>query len=166
MTAGATMPVIRIGFLADHPRLIPTLARWHHEEWRELIPEWSLEEAERELALHTGRAVIPTTLVALAGDRLAGSASLLVDDLPEWPQFTPWVASVFVAPEWRGRQVGTRLVNRAVEVAGLAGAPRVYLVTPGQEAFYRRIGWSVVEVPRNPARPVTVMTRSTRAGGT
>lgn len=156
---------MRIEFLADHPEAIDPLARWHYDEWRELIPEWSYETARQELALHTGRATIPTTLVALEGTEVIGSASLLVEDLPEWKQFTPWVASVFVAPAWRGRGVGSRLVNRAVEVAGLTGAATVYLLTPAQEAFYRRLGWSVMDVPFNPGRRVTIMTRSTRPSG-
>lgn len=154
---------MRIEFLADHPEAIDSLARWHYDEWRELIPEWSYETARQELALHTGRATIPTTLVALEGTEVIGSASLLVEDLPEWKQFTPWVASVFVAPAWRGRSVGSRLVARAVEVAGKTGAATVYLLTPGQEAFYRRLGWSVVEVASNPERRVTIMSRPTGA---
>ncbi len=154
---------MRIEFLADHPDAIETLARWHYGEWRELIPDWSLEKARRELAEHTGRITIPTTLVALEGTEVVGSASLLVEDLPEWKQLTPWVASVFVAPAWRGRGVGSRLVARAVEVAGQTGAATVYLLTPGQEAFYRRLGWSVVEVASNPERRVTIMSRLTGA---
>lgn len=152
---------MRIEFLADHPEAIEILARWHYSEWHQLIPDWSLEKARRELAEHTGRTTIPTTLVAIEGTEVVGSTSLLVEDLPEWKQLTPWVASVFVAPAWRGRGVGSRLVARAVEVAGQTGAATVYLLTPGQEAFYRRLGWSVVEVASNPKRRVTIMSRPT-----
>lgn len=152
---------MRLGYLADHPTHVPTLARWHHDEWHDLIPGWSYQQAADELASHTARAAIPTTIVALDGDALIGSASLLVEDLPEWKQFTPWVASVFVTPAWRGRSVGTALVRRLVEIAGELGVPRVYLLTPGQAAFYQRLGWSVVDVPINPERPVTIMSIAT-----
>jgi hypothetical protein len=34
---------MQIGYLADHQEFIPTLARWHHEEWAYLRPGDSLE---------------------------------------------------------------------------------------------------------------------------
>ena len=149
---------MRFEYLADHSGLIPTLARWHYDEWRELIPEWSYDEAVRELATHTRRAAVPTTIVALDGAEPIGTASLLIEDLPEWKHFTPWVASVFVAPAWRGKGIGTRIVRRAVEVAGDLGVPAVYLLTEGQAAFYRRLGWSTVEVSPARGHPITIMT--------
>ena len=153
---------MRIGFLADHPEHVETLARWHFDEWAALIPGWSYALAESELRSHSARAAIPTTLVALEGESLIGSASLLVEDLPEFKQFTPWVASVFGAPEWRGKQVGSQLVRRAVEVAGNCGAPLAYLLTPGQADFYRKLGWSEVAMPPDPDRRVTIMSTPTR----
>ena len=136
--------MLRIEYLADHQDLAPTLARWHHDEWRDLIPNWSYEAALEELLTHGHRAAIPTTFVAFRGDALVGSASLLVEDVPEWRHLTPWVASVYVAPPERGRGVGSRLVRHAVAVAGQLGVETVYLLTPGQAEFYRRLGWSDV----------------------
>lgn len=146
-----------LAYLADHPELVPVLAAWHHAEWRDFIPEWSLAEATRELAGHTARAAIPTTLLALEGPELVGSASLLLEDLPEWRPRSPWVASVFVAPAWRGRGVGTRLVERAVALAGELGVAELFLLTEDRAEFYRRLGWSVVEVSRARGAPVTIM---------
>lgn len=156
----AAQPV-RIAFLADHPEHVDTLARWHYEQWRTFIPEWSFEDARRELASHTARVAIPTTLVALADDEVIGSASLVVEDLPEWRRFSPWVASVFVAPGWRGRGVATRLVDRATRVAADAGTTTLYLLTEDKADFYRRRGWTDVAVPPYPARPVTILRRAT-----
>ena len=149
---------MRIEYLADHPDLIPTLARWHYDEWQGLIPEWSYAEALRELATHTERAAVPTTIVALEGDELIGSASLLVEDLPEWKHLTPWVASVFVVPAWRGKRVGSRIVEHAVAEARQLGIPTVYLLTEGQAEFYRRLGWAEVEVSPARGHPITIMT--------
>jgi predicted N-acetyltransferase YhbS len=149
---------VRIEFLADHPEHAATLARWHYDEWQpKLIPEWTYQEALRELESHRARAAIPTTFVALEGDELIGSASLVVEDLPEWKQLTPWMASVFVAPAWRGRGVGRELVRFAESLAGQLGVPELYLLTAGQAEYYRRLGWSVLDVPPVPGRPVTIM---------
>ena len=152
---------MQIAFLADHPELIDTLARWHYDEWQGLIPEWSYQEARRELATHTSRAAVPTTIVAFEGDELIGSASLLVEDLPEWKHLTPWVASVFVKPTGRGKGIGSRIVAEMVAVAGQVGVPAVYLLTAGQADFYRKLGWATVEVSPARGHPITIMTTAT-----
>src|SRR5262245_10934330 len=122
---------MRIDYLADHLELAPLLAGWHHAEWAELLPGWTRAQAEEELRAHTGRRRIPTTVVALEGAEPAGSASLLADDLEGWEHLTPWVASVYVAPAYRGRGLGRRLVSRVVEEARALDVPTVYLYTPG-----------------------------------
>lgn len=152
---------IRLEYLADHPDLVPVLAGWHYQEWRELIPEWSLAEAERELGEHRGHAAIPTTVVAFGEEGPIGSASLLIEDLPQWRHLTPWVASVYVVPAWRGRGIGTRLVRHLVAVAGQLGAGTAYLLTEGQAEFYRKIGWEVLEVSHARGRPITIMQTAT-----
>jgi predicted N-acetyltransferase YhbS len=153
---------MRIDYLADHPHLAPLLAAWHHREWADLLPGWSLEEAEDELRSHTVRRRVPTTFVALEDDRPVGSASLLQEDLDGWEHLSPWVASVYVVPAWRGRGVGSRLVARAVEEARALGVPTVYLFTAGQEAFYARLGWEPLARTEHAGREVVVMRRATR----
>lgn len=150
-----------IEYLADHPDLAPTLARWHYDEWRDLIPNWSYQTALEELLSHRHRAAIPTTLVAFRGGVLVGSASLLIEDVPAWRHLTPWVASVYVVPSERGTGVGSQLVQHVVAVAGQLGVKTVYLLTPGQAEFYRRLGWSEVGAESG-GRGYVVM--ATRAG--
>jgi predicted N-acetyltransferase YhbS len=148
---------VEIDYLADHPEAAPLLAAWHHDEWRELLPGWTAEQALTELQSHTGRRQIPTTLVALDGARVVGSASLLVADLDGWDHLTPWVASVYVIPERRGTGIGRRLVARAVEEAHALAVPVVYLFTAGQEGYYARLGWSPLARTRHHAHDVVIM---------
>ncbi len=155
--------MLRIEYLADHPDVAPILARWHHAEWRDLIPNWSYEIALEELRTHRNRAAIPTTFVAFRNEALVGSASLLVEDLPEWRHLTPWVASVYVVPSERGHQIGSQLVQHAVMVAGRLGVEMVYLLTPGQAEFYRRLGWSEIGEDRGP-KPYVVMAKRPPCG--
>jgi predicted N-acetyltransferase YhbS len=148
---------MRIEPLADHEHLARTLARWHADEWSDLVPSWSYETLLAELAAHTRRDTIPLTLVALEGAELLGSASLLVDDLPGWEHLTPWLASVFVAPAARGRGVGTRLVTEAAGTAQRLGVERLHLFTAGQADFYRRLGWRDLARTRLGDHPVEVL---------
>ena len=63
---------MQIEYLTDHLNLASLLAAWHYREWASLLPDWSLEEALRELQSHTGRRQIPTTLVAVEQGRPFG----------------------------------------------------------------------------------------------
>jgi N-acetylglutamate synthase-like GNAT family acetyltransferase len=150
-----------IEYLADHPGAAPLLAAWHYGEWKELLPDWTLERALTELQSHTGRRQIPTTFVAVEQGQVVGSASLLADDLDGWEHLTPWVASVYVLGEWRGRGLGRLLVGRAVEEARALGVPKVYLFTAGQEGYYARLGWSEFARARHHRHEVVIMRRAT-----
>jgi predicted N-acetyltransferase YhbS len=156
---------MRIDYLADHPEMAPLLAAWHYQEWAELLPEWSLAEALADLNGHVGRRQIPTTFVAVEDGRPVGSASLLESDLDGWDHLTPWVASVFVIPQRRGRGVGRRLMARVVEEAKALGVSIVYLFTAGQAAYYQRLGWEPWQVTEHEGREVVIMRRLTDLGG-
>ena len=131
----------RFEYLADHPEHLPTLARWHHQEWGGQVRDWPVEVAQAELASHRQRSAIPTTIIALEGEILLGSASLLVEDMPDFPPLAPWLASVYLIPERRGRGLGTALVRRVIAEARRLGVGRLYLFSTGAVPFYVARGW-------------------------
>jgi GNAT superfamily N-acetyltransferase len=132
---------LRLGYLADHPDAVDPLARWHHAAWGHLIPDWTVAEAAAELAGHTGRRTAPTTVVAFADADLAGSASLLLEDMPGTPPYAPWLASVYVVPAFRRRGIGARMVTRVVEDARALGFSSLHLFTTEAEGWYASRGW-------------------------
>ncbi|MGO4571146.1 GNAT family N-acetyltransferase [Microvirga sp. 2TAF3] len=99
-----------------------------------------------------GSGFIPTALVAHEGDRFLGTVSLIACDEESRPQYTPWIAALWVEPEDRERGIGEALVERAFQAACRDGVPRVYLLSAERRrAFYEKRGWRVHEenVPRN-----------------
>jgi predicted N-acetyltransferase YhbS len=153
---------MRIAPLAHHLHLAETLARWHHGQWSHLYADWSFQRCVDELRAHDDAERIPTTLIALSDDgELLGSASLIVDDLPERQDLSPWLASVFVAPEHRQRGIGDRLVAAAVAEARRLGAERLYLFTPEHERYYAARGWSTLTCTETAGHAVVVMSRAT-----
>jgi GNAT superfamily N-acetyltransferase len=70
---------------------------------------------------------IPLALVAHDGEEFLGTASVIASDLKERPQWTPWIAAVWVEPQARRRGVGSALVNRATQDCFGLGFSRAYL---------------------------------------
>ena len=62
------------------------------------VPEAYIVERLRENMQGTD---LPIALVAHRGPDFLGTASLLVSDLDERPQYTPWVAAVWTEPDAR-----------------------------------------------------------------
>lgn len=135
---------MEIDYLADHMHWAPLLADLHHREWGPILPAWTLADALAELRSHTRRAAVPTTLVARECGQLLGSVSLVPEDAPELADATPWLASLYVLPQHRGRGIGRALVRRAVAEAALLGVPRLHLYTPHHEGFYLALGWELM----------------------
>jgi len=103
-------------------------------------------------------------LVAHEGDAFIGTASLIACDEDTRPQYTPWVAAVWVEPEHRCRGIGAALVDRATELAFEAGAGRVYLLSGlHRRTFYEGLGWSCLEA-LPPERAMLVLTRDRSSG--
>jgi GNAT superfamily N-acetyltransferase len=132
---------MQIAYLADHPHHIPTVAAWQYAEWGHLNPGDSLPGRIERLGQHVGRPGIPTTLIALENDVVMGSAGLVVNDLRSHPDLTPFMASVFVAPAYRGRGIATALATQMKVIAQELGFAQLYLITPDQQRLYARIGW-------------------------
>lgn len=71
-----------------------------------------------------------------------GTASVIASDLEDLPQYTPWVAAVWVDPEYRKWRVGRALVERAANGVFGLGIDRAYLGAPEERRkFYLRQGW-------------------------
>ncbi len=102
---------------------------------------------------------IPFALVAHDGAAFLGTASLIASDLAERPQFTPWVAAVWVEPQARRHGIGAALVDRAARDGFAFGVIRLYLCArPRRSGFYERLGWTVIERDIGPHH-MTVLAR-------
>ena len=96
---------------------------------------------------------IPFALVAHDGETFLGTASVIASDLAEHPQFTPWVAAVWVEPQARRRGIAAALVDRATQDCFALGVGRAYLCARPQRAgYYERLGWTPIERDVGPHR--------------
>jgi predicted N-acetyltransferase YhbS len=106
---------------------------------------------------------IPLGIVAHRDDDFVGSAILIDNDLEERPQYTPWLAALWVEPEERSRGVATALADRILAEAAALGHDRIYIcATPDKDGYYAARGWQEVERDVGP-HGLTVCVKSTGA---
>ncbi|MBM4103671.1 MAG: GNAT family N-acetyltransferase [Planctomycetes bacterium] len=148
---------IDIDYLADHPEFILTLAQWHHQEWAYLRPGDTLEARIARLRAEIGHRQIPTTVIAFKEQCLLGSAMLIQHDMDTRMDLSPWLASVFVSPDYRRQGIGAALIERIIQEARALDIYRLYLYTPSAEQFYLQRGWSAVERTRYRNTDVVIM---------
>ena len=154
--------------LPELQRLLPgsphlsSVARWQHEQWGSLYPETSYSAWQKELRGLCGAQGVPSVFLALEEERPIGTASLVEDDMEVRRELTPWLASVFVLPEWRGKGIASQLVRCVEAEARQAGIERLYLFTPDRQALYRRLGWETHEALTYRGEEVTIMQRRLR----
>jgi GNAT superfamily N-acetyltransferase len=151
---------MHVTYLADHEHLIPELAQLHFEEWSHLRPEETLQGRIARLHSCCGKGSIPTVFVALLGTDLCGSAMLVTHDLESRPELTPWLAGVYVKPQYRHRGFAALLIARIVEEARVLAVPRLYLYTPSTELLYEHLGWSVIEHCNLQGVGITIMSKA------
>ena len=156
-----TIPLaMDIEYLADHPEWVPELADAFFREWGALVPGCTPDTFAALLRSQARRDEIPLTWVACEGAELLGTVSLRARDIESRPELTPWLGSVWVAPEHRGRGIGTRLVEWATNDARSRGHTQLYLVTLDTVAYYERLGWAVVDHLAEDHPPAVVMRRA------
>ena len=137
-------PDLRIENMDHVPFAAPILAAWHVEAFSEWLGGWTVPDCLAELRTHGPAGTVPFTLVALRGDEVLGSISLIRDDPPAPAHLGPWLASFLVREDIRGRGIGSLLHNRLLATAAAAGWQEIFLWTPGASAWYGARGWTAV----------------------
>ena len=141
-----------ISDLRQCPEFFDTVAERIWRAWWE--PEGHpLAYIQTRLRENLNGSPIPFALVAHASNEFLGTASAIASDVPARPQFTPWVAAVWVEPHARRRGIGAMLVSRAAQDCFALGFGRTYLCArPRRSGFYERLGWRTIERRVGPDR--------------
>jgi len=80
-------------------------------------------------------------LLAADDGVLAGFCTYAHQDEIPAPDLFPWIGFVYVAPEYRGRRLSERLIERACALAREGGHRRVYLSTD-HVGLYEKYGFA------------------------
>ena len=139
------MPV-QFGYLADQPELVPQIIRWWHTVWTDRMGS-DFSSLEQQLADSLRKTEFPIHIIASVDDEPVAVAALKRQELEElFPDKQHWLSSVYVDENWRGRQLGSRIAARAIELAREKGLPHLYLQTQTLSGgLYTKLGWQPIE---------------------
>jgi predicted N-acetyltransferase YhbS len=139
---------VRILPLASHPEHAAGVAQRTYALWGRLIHEDTGMSALEFTEVIRSRAVsdrVPLTLIALAGDELAGAVSLKQQEASTDASLSPWIGGLLVDEAWRGKGLGAALLKEAEATAATLGYAELYLsCEPDVEHFYARSGWTLM----------------------
>lgn len=83
---------------------------------------------------------IPRFYVAIKNGDIIGTYALLRNDLNSRQDLCPWLACLYVKEEYRGRKIGSTLLQHSLEQAAQKGYQKLYLSTD-LENYYEQYGW-------------------------
>lgn len=109
---------------------------------------WKLWGSEKNYSfyydsmLHSIQTVdgISTYYVLLDNETIIGTYALIRNDLNSRQDLYPWLACLYVAPEYRGKKLGSLLLDHGLKEAGKRGFNSLYLSTD-LEGYYEKHGW-------------------------
>src|SRR5205809_1648305 len=95
--------------LSECPEHLETVGRWIYEEW------WSKRCDSPEVVLnwlrsHAKLDTVPYSVIALAEGEPVGSCCVIENDCIHRPQYAPWIAAVYVRPDFRRRGIASMIL--------------------------------------------------------
>jgi GNAT superfamily N-acetyltransferase len=159
---------MHFAMLADHEYAVPLIARWYYEEWGYLHENATQDGTARDVRGYLNREVMPFIVLAVDGDAIAGAAQLKYREMAEtFPDYEHWLGGVYVAPEYRGRSIGSALAEEIARRALSCGVRTLYLQTERLDGgLYRKLGWEPITHAKVRGPEVLVMRRRLgREGG-
>jgi RimJ/RimL family protein N-acetyltransferase len=137
--------MITIGFLADYPDTIPTLAKWFRAQWPDYHADMSQEDMEQDFLEDASRDRLPIRLIAFESSELVGTI-ILREQAVSSPEFQPELGGLYVVESHRRHGIATELVRAGMQVALDQGYETVYATTVVAAGILERLGWEFIQI--------------------
>jgi len=144
--------------LSEAPLHADKIAQWHYDEWGHLYPESAKAEFFSDMRrCATSSAGLPQTWLAMVGDEVAGTISVLEEDLESHRHLSPWLMNVLVEPKFRGQGIASMMVEHVKRWASSQPIETLYLYTEDQQRLYQRQGFEAIDEAAIAGHPITIM---------
>jgi len=130
-----------IEHLCNNPEYINKVANWIYDEFVvKTGGSLTYEEVVAYLS-ETNKKDYPFVFVAVYDNKCMATVSIFENDLKTQKELTPWLASLYVEPKYRGKGVGEKLIERIKSEVKQLGFNTLYLRTEYTADYYKQLGW-------------------------
>lgn len=141
---------------------IALCARWRLAAFGDVLGA-SLSDEIKRLEDFVGHDADQVALMASCDGAPAGTCLLAPKELEPCHPLSPWLAGLYVVPEFRRRGIGRILVRATEEQARQRGHSQIYLYSDDAIAYYEGLGWRVVEHTAWHGFPMALLARGLQA---
>jgi N-acetylglutamate synthase-like GNAT family acetyltransferase len=135
---------INIRNLLSYPEHIEIVANWVYQEFCLDKPEITLDFVINRLK-NRNLDKIPLSLIALIDSKCVGVVSIFDNDLKTRADLAPWLAGLYVNPNYRCRGIADKLINSVLKICKKMNYDTVFLRTEHTSDYYKKRGWTFVE---------------------
>ena len=104
----------------------------------------TLEDVEHFFK-NTNVNVFPITFISIIDNECVGTVSVFENDFKERTQYFPWLASLYVKPEYRDKKIGHHLITYLLNYLKALNYSEVYLKTENASEYYKKRNWNLIE---------------------
>ena len=141
----AARSLMKISALKDRPDMADVIADRCWNAWWTETPVSQAEYRAHLDPMIEGKG-IPLALVAHEQGKYLGSVLLIENDHDDRPQYSPWIAALWVEPEARRKGIAAKLMEAARSEAVKFGHGVCYLcATADNSPYYIARGFSQIE---------------------
>lgn len=97
----------------------------------------------RDAIIHYGE-YLPRFFLLCDASKIIGCGALLISDFASRHDLWPWYACHYIEAEYRGKALGTMLLDHAINLAAEADYKHVYLSTD-HDRYYEKYGWERID---------------------
>lgn len=97
----------------------------------------------RDAIIHYGEK-LPRFFLLCDASMIIGCGALLLSDFASRHDLCPWYACHYVEAEYRGKALGSLLLDHGINLVAEAGFEHVYLSTD-HDGYYEKYGWERID---------------------
>lgn len=152
---------IMVDYLKNHPEYITTCAEWSYAGWGKYTPQKTLKDYVTSREKYLNDNSLPLTLLAFDGAKPIGMCSL-VKNRGILLTLSPWLAGLYVLPEYRNQGIDEALERATCQKAKGMGYSKIYCFTSDIDLvpWYVKHGWKIHGTDRLHNQDVTILEKS------
>ena len=138
---------MKFEYLSNRPEAVPQIARWYFDQWGHLLESETYERSIERLHEYVRDDQMPLMVLAIEDGEVVGAAQLKFHEMEEvYPDLENWLGGLYVAEVHRSKGIGTKLVDKIMELAPGFGVTKLYLQTEALDGgLYAKLGWKPIE---------------------